>query len=170
MATEVEHSLSEHISRLAKLCRICAQRINRRNKDRHSPICINYFKELVVLHDIDVSQDDEYTHPKTMCTRCHRRLFRCRDRPSQTTLDNAAGQIDRASRIWDKYNQAKSVSECSSCHHFQQQCGGGRPFKPKVGRRSKKTGWEPASLLLSQKDDCRMEKDCTVMPVSTTTP
>ena len=116
-------------------------------------------------HNLDVSQN-ELTHPKTMCTRCHRRLFRCKtsDCPSQTTLDNSAGQI------WVKYNQANSISECSSCHHFQQQCTSGRPVKPKRGRRSKKTGLEPVSPLLSQEEDCHMKTDVTIMSSSTSTP
>ena len=123
-------------------------------------------------HNTDVSQDEENTHSKTMCTGCHRHLFRCKtcDRPSQTALDRAARQADRASRIWVKHNQINSISECSSCHHFRQQCTRAWPVKPKRGRRSTRRDLEPTSPLLSQEENCHMETDVAFMSASTATP
>ena len=59
--------------------------------------CGDFAKYILQHHVVDISKDKDDTHPKTVCTKCHRRRLRYwTDGPSQTRTDNASCPIEAA--------------------------------------------------------------------------
>ena len=137
----VEHSYSVHCEKVNCMCRICGERVRRQIKDKLTTLklCATYVKELNIHHGLDTARDKEDEHSKGLCTKCYQRLTACKRASSsaksdtKTASDHAAADIEKAKRVWVKFNPEVSATQCTACSHFDTQCKGGRPKKLKVG-------------------------------------
>ena len=62
METVFVHLLTEHLERLNNLCRLCGERVKRKEKDSYKNIklCANYVHELSLYRDI--AEDEDRKH------------------------------------------------------------------------------------------------------------
>ena len=65
-------SLSEHIQRVNSRCRLCGARTKRlvKNKNIRIKLCAHYASDIYVFHNVNVLEDQEGKHSKTMCVKC----------------------------------------------------------------------------------------------------
>ena len=145
------------------MCRICGERVRRQIKDKLTPLklCATYVKELNIYHGLDTTHDKEDEHPKGMCTKCYQRLMACKrasnsaKTDTKTASDHAAADIEKAKRVWAKFNPEVSATQCTACSHFDTQCKGGRPKKLKVGAPKRSTsGSRRDSVADTELDGC----------------
>ena len=61
------HSLTEHTFRLNSLCRLCGERAKRVTRDKNKVTCFcgDFAKDILEHHDVDISKDEDGSHPKT---------------------------------------------------------------------------------------------------------
>ena len=131
-----DHTKDLHLQRLNSLCRVCGQRSQKR-KNARKILCKLYVSELKTFHDIDISHDDPSEQSETLCKKCYMRLvyLKAPTNVSSHTLKVAKDAIEKSSSIWMAFNPLISRTDCTVCCHFQSQMKGGRPTKPKKGRR-----------------------------------
>ena len=84
MVCEAVQSLSEHTFCLHSLCRFCGERGKRKVKDKFvtPKLCAKYVKDILSCFDVDVQEDSEHRHPRSVCQKCYRRLINRKTRPN----------------------------------------------------------------------------------------
>ena len=74
---------------------------------------------------------------------------------TKTASDHAAADIEKAKRVWTKFNPEVSATQCTACSHFDTQCKGGRPKKLKVGAPKRSpSGSRRDSVADTELDGC----------------
>ena len=133
MECEAEHSLSEHTFHLHSLCRLCGERVKRKVKDKFltTKLCAKYVKDILSCFEVDVQEDSEHKHPRSVCQKCYRRLINRKTRPNldSQAAENATKIAHRVSFVWTDYNPCATITECTVCSHFHSTGKGGRPQK-----------------------------------------
>ena len=103
MECEDEHSLSEHTFRLHSLCRLCGERVKRKVKDKFvtPKLYAKYVKDILSCFEVDVQEDSEHKHPRSVCQKCYRQLFNRKTRPNldSQAAENATKIAHRASFV-----------------------------------------------------------------------
>ena len=91
MECEAEHSLSEHTFHLHSLCRLCGERVKRKVKDKFETpkLSAKYVIDILSCFEVDVQEDSENKHPRSVCQKCYRRLINRKTRPN---LDSQAAE------------------------------------------------------------------------------
>ena len=126
----MDHSFSIHLERLEKLCRICGERCvkdqtHKPLKSERSILCEKYTKDILLYFRINITNDSDGAHSKSMCVRCYRRMLNYKKRGvSDLTLDRTAQLTQKSNDIWTHYNSEISAHECQSCALFLKQTKG----------------------------------------------
>ena len=138
------HLLTEHLKRVNNLCRLCGERVKRKEKDSYKNIklCANYVHELSLYRNINFAEDEDGKHPKGMCSRCYTKLMDCKrlkyESMNNGSCQHAARQRESSSAQWTHFDSSMLLHQCSSCSHYENQCKGGRPRKSLVGAVKRK--------------------------------
>ena len=150
------HSFSLHFEKLNSLCRICAERVHRKVKDKNAKakLCMDYSTELLFYHDLDVKEDSERQHSKNMCQKCYFRLMKMKKSSTDTPVNRAKNDIEKSKNLWCRYDEQLSVNQCVSCNHFDFQTMGGRPKKSNVGAPKRKLDNSTETLMTETDSDC----------------
>lgn len=127
-----DHSLSKHVQDLNSLCRLCGKRSKRWVKDRKKQVttCLSVASDLAKFYQLNVSEDRDGVHSKTVCVRCTWRLEQLNARPyTPAAITIVTKEIENASHLWCEYDPHVPVDQCPSCAQYQRQSKGGRPAK-----------------------------------------
>ena len=64
METVFVHLLTEHLKRVNNLCRLCGERVKRKEKDSYKNIKLraNYVYELSPYRNINIAEDEDVKH------------------------------------------------------------------------------------------------------------
>lgn len=122
---ENEHSFPRHLEAVNSLCRLCGRRSRRAVKDKNKPVylCTKY-TSFFSCYNIDVLNDQEGKHSKTICFMCHTKLVRL----SKQVEHKSSTDIHKTcADLWVAFDETLSVDDCQTCSHFKQQSKGGRP-------------------------------------------
>ena len=128
------HSRTSHVEKLNLLCRFCGERSKDWKLKRQPVLCENYADDIAKVYNINVKNDSDGVHSKTMCRNCYLRLqniMRTGKTPETVCLD-----IQRSSVLWTEFDGDASVSSCIVCSTYEKQAKGRRQkikhlgFKP----------------------------------------
>ncbi len=123
----MDHSFSIHLERVEKLCRICGERSFKNQsrkplKGERIILCEKYAKDILLYFRINIINDIEGIHSKSMCVRCYSRMLNYKKRGvSGLTLERTAQITQKSKDIWTSFNSNISVHECQSCSLFMRQ-------------------------------------------------
>ena len=133
-----KHSFSSHKVKLHQLCRICGERTLKHRDKKKPKDCDNYVKSIKSVFNIDVQDDNEQIHPKTMCHRCYTKVIRFSESASSLNpkIASLRAAADECNKKWTIFDEQLSESECNICNTFDSQKKGGRPSNPKRNRKS----------------------------------
>ena len=134
-----EHSLLSHKVKLQQLCRICGERALIKSRDKKKPKeCGNYEKCIETVFNIDIKNDNEEIHPKTMCHRCYTSAMKFSESASSfnSKIASLSAAANECNKKWAIFNELQSASDCIVCKTFDCQKKGGRPLKPNKNRDS----------------------------------
>ena len=134
-SVEVEHSRTSHDEKLNLLCRICGGRSKEWKQKSQPFLCENYADTISKAYNINIENDEDGVHSKTLCRKCYLR-FKHIIRSGKTS-ESALKDIERSSVLWVGYDAGVGISSCVVCSTFQKQKKGGHhsklfDFKPIV--------------------------------------
>ena len=164
--------MSEHTFRLHSLCRLCGERVKRKLKDKFvtPKLYAKYVKDILSCFEVDVQEDSEHKHPRSVCQKCYRRVINRKTRPNldSQAAENATKIAQRASSVWTDYDPTATITECTVCSHFHSTGKGGRPQKvnKQVQKRNLSDGASDISFLPSFTSASTPVKSDTVPSVS----
>ena len=147
MASEV-HSRDTHFQKLHLLCRICGER-SKDSRGKCTPkLCENYAETLQKYYNLNINNDIEGIHSKTLCNKCYRRLLHSKSQEltSGASIENALRDIKRSSVLWTQYDAGVSETSCIVCSTYDEQKKGIR------GRQNKILGFKSISQSPSVSD------------------
>lgn len=111
--------MDEHVRNLELLCRTCGERLSSNPKSAS-----DFSQEIQQLYEFDIASDVEQIHPKLVCTKCHKRLIRVRDKQRE-------GKQYRPSVCNIPKFDCHTEKECAICRRAK----GGRPLKRKASSK-----------------------------------
>ena len=126
------------MEKLNLLCRVCGERSKESKVKSQPKQCESYSQLLAKYHNINVNEDIDGVHSKTLCRKCYTRFAVMKSRnPTGSTLESVQKDIERSSVLWQEYNAAADASSCIVCSTYDKQKKGGRQnkvlgFKPTV--------------------------------------
>ena len=68
-----------HQKALNNICRLCQQKMKLNSKYTNAKRKYMYREEIQKLFDYDINLDIPQLHPSILCSRCQRKLERCKD-------------------------------------------------------------------------------------------
>lgn len=109
-------TLEEHIQFLERMCRLCGERVQDREKHAkgYSPkLCRNYCEKICKTFGVNLDEDIEGQHPTHICHKCHKKLYR--------------------DKRWEpvQWRSHPRTGSCEVCTRWEQQSKGGHPKKRK---------------------------------------
>ena len=138
MMANVIHSRDSHNQKLNQLCRVCGERA-RDSKGKFTPkLCENY-AETLLCFNLNVNNDTDGIHPKTMCKTCYQRLMHVKSNKltDGITIQNVIKDIERSHVLWVQYDARVSESSSIVCSTYDEQRKGA------WGRQNKVLGFKP---------------------------
>ena len=127
------HLFDDHLLYLNKLCRICCERSfrNQRNKktkgkqakkyERHI-LCASHKKDILLYFRINIDNDEEGTHSKSLCNKCMMRMYTLKNRAlTETSLNAALECASRGEKLWTPFNKDAEIHQCLSCATYLAQ-------------------------------------------------
>ena len=115
------HSEEQHLMKLNNLCRICGGRSFRRNVP--GKLCQDYKQSIRQFFGISVSNETNgVLYSNSFCSKCYHKLAALRKKNMPVTVTDTEN-------IWMQFDSSLTVSSCTVCKKYDDQCTGGRPKK-----------------------------------------
>ncbi|KAL9976704.1 hypothetical protein ACROYT_G014031 [Oculina patagonica] len=115
---EAMEDLQDHRNNLKRLCRVCGGKF-KKSKEKYecSYSCIEHKEALAEKYQLNIEKDDRDIHPSHFCNACYVSLART--------------SAERGPIFWEIHTES-----CKTCFAItEKQSKGGRPRKPKKGRK-----------------------------------
>ena len=116
-----------HAKELSLRCRVCGRRVSAR---KNAPVQ-TYTDELLVIHGIDLREDDIHRHPQLLCGGCVMHMQRA------TRSESMSGSFAQSLLTQQDEWPACSGGSCPLCDRWKKELKGGKRPKPARGHRPK---------------------------------
>ncbi|XP_071802126.1 V(D)J recombination-activating protein 1-like [Asterias amurensis] len=154
--------MEHHQAVLAKLCRICARRLEtakqkQAGKSNTKPVdCSKYRKEAYAVFNLSTWEDNPEVHPGSVCYKCSRSL---RYASQGDRLDSSPDHENALRLPRLKWTKHPRTGECDICEQFSRQTvGGHQPNRERPGQsvivNSNKCTLPTHDLFGIEKDNC----------------
>jgi hypothetical protein len=137
MASVDPGSIEYHQLCLENLCRICSKRAQTKTEKQSRPpkLCASYSIKILQVFVVDISNDDDQTHPTHLCNSCYRHIINWHRFPNSDKYEDIKLQAIDTNGLWTKHDNSSLLSACKVCILYMGQCKGGGRLKSGKARQ-----------------------------------